>query len=246
MPADNLLEPEFEPHYKAWSAEPTPDNTDALLKAVHPVLTSALRTYGSANSPTLQSHAKIMALDAMKRYDPSKAKLRTHLMFQLQGLRRVSAKESQILSVPEQVALDLNHLRESENYLKDDLGRDPADTELADHMGISLKRIKYIRGMRPSYSQGSFQRPTEDSEDIYQPAVESTKSPIETTIEFIYHDLSPMDQMILDNTMGLHGNKILSNQEIAKRLKISPGAISQRKARIQRNLDDTIGLKLFG
>jgi DNA-directed RNA polymerase specialized sigma subunit len=233
---DSLLEPEFAEPFTAWQKAPTPETTDKLLKTIHPVLTSAMRTYGSVGSPTLHTRAKLMALDAMKRYDPSKAKLRTHLMFQLQGLRRATAKESQILSVPEQVALDLNNMRESENFLRDQLGRDPSDMELADHTNLSTKRLRYIRGMRPSYSQGSFQRPTEEGEDIYQPAIQD-KANVKEWHEFVYHDLSPVDQVIMEHTLGLHGKPILSNQDVAKKLRISPGAVSQRKARIQTKLD---------
>ena len=36
-----------------------------------------------------------------------------------------------------------------------------------------MKRLKYIRGSKPSYSQGSYQRPTDDGEDIYQPAIQN-------------------------------------------------------------------------
>jgi DNA-directed RNA polymerase specialized sigma subunit len=241
---DNLLEPEFAPHYDAWQKQPTPEHTDNLLKAVHPVLTSAMRTYGVVGSPTLQTRAKLMALDAMKRYDPTKSKLRTHLMFQLQGLRRAAAKETQILSVPEQVALDLNNLRGSENRLRDQLGRDPADSELADHTGLSIKRLKYIRGMRQSYSQGSFQRPTEEGEDIYQPAVQN-KGNVEHWHDFVYYDLSPVDQVIMEHTLGMHNKPVLQNAEIARKLGISPGAVSQRKARIQSKLDLRDELKVI-
>lgn len=233
---NNLLEPHFEEPFTNWKANPSPEHTDVLLKSVHPVLTAALRTYGTQNSPTMQTRAKIMALDAMKRYDPSKAKLRTHLMVQLQGLRRHAAKETQILSVPEQVGLDLNHMREGENYLRDQLGRDPSDMELSDHMNLSMKRLKYIRGMKQSYSQGSYQRPTAEGEDIYQPAIQN-KDNVREWHEFVYHDLDPIDQVIMEHTLGLHNKPILANQDVAKKLGVSPGAISQRKARIQGKLD---------
>jgi DNA-directed RNA polymerase specialized sigma subunit len=232
----NLLESEFAEPYNTWKANPSPENATALLKTVHPVLTAALRTYGTQSSPTLQSRAKIMALDAMDRYDPSKAKLRTHLMFQLQGLRRHAAREQQILSVPEQVALDLNHLRESENHLRDQLGRDPSDSELADHTGLSLKRIGYIRGARPSYAEGSMQRTTSEGEDIYSPPVVERDN-VRQWHEFVYHDLAPTDQLIMEHTLGLHGKPVLANKDLAQKLMISPGAVSQRKAKIQAKLD---------
>ena len=234
---ENLLEPEFAPHFTAWKADPSPDNTTSLLKSVNPVLTAALRSYGNMKSPTLHSRAKIMALDAMKRYDPSRAKLKTHLMVQLQGLRRFSARENQILSVPEQVGLDLHGLRTAENELQDKLGRAPSDSELSDHMSMSLKRIAHIRKAKPSYSEGSFTRPGEDGgEDMYTPAVVDRTGAREWH-EFVYHDLNPTYQLIMEHTLGLHGKPVLPNQVIAKRLGVSPGAVSQRKARLQEKLN---------
>ncbi len=234
---DDLLEPEYAPHFKTWQETPTPETTDKLLKTIHPVLTAAMRTYGTPGSPTLQTRAKIMALDAMKRYDPSKAKLRTHLMVQLQGLRRHTAREAQILSVPEQVGLDMGHLRDGENFLRDQLGRDPSDAELSDHLHLSTKRIGYIRKSRPTYSEGSSQRPSEEGEDIYQSAIQEPGSNVKEWHEFLYHDLAPTDQLIMEHTLGLHGKRVLPNQDLARKLGVSPGAVSQRKARIQAKLN---------
>lgn len=243
MSIDSMLEPEFHAPYTTWSTKATPQNTDALLGSIKPVLSAAMRTYGTQTSPTLHTHAKLMALDAMKRYDPTKSKLRTHLMVQLQGLRRLAAKENQIITVPEQVALDLSHVREAENLLRDQLGRDPSTAELANHTNISSKRLAYIRGMRPSYAQGSFQRATSDGEDIYQPSVQGSNDASQWH-DFVYHDLIPTDQVIMEHTLGLHGKKVLSNQDIAAKLGVSPGAISQRKAKLQEklNLRDTLGV----
>lgn len=240
---ESYLEEEYAQPLGDWQAKPTPENTSHLLKTINPVLTAAIRAYGIQGSPTLHSRAKIMAIDAMKRYDPTKAKLRTHLMVQLQGLRRHAAREQQVLSIPEQVALDIGHLRESENFLRDQLGRDPSDTELADHTNLSLKRIGYIRKARPSFSEGSFQRPTDEGEDIYSPPIQ-TKNNVAQWHEFVYHDLAPVDQAIMESTIGMHGKPVLSNQELARRLNISPGAVSQRKARIQGklNLRDEFGV----
>jgi RNA polymerase primary sigma factor len=245
MPS-SLLEPDFSDPYTQWSTNQNPQTTSALLKSVDPVLTAALRSYGGQNSPTMKSKAKVMALDAMKRYDPTKAKLRTHLMSQLQGLRRASARESQILAVPEQVALDSGHLRESENFLRDQHGRDPSDSELADHTGLSLKRITYIRRARPTYPEGSLVRPTEDAgDDSYAPPIKQRGSGgARQWQQMVYYDLDPKDQLIMEHTLGMHGKQVLANQDIAKKLGVSPGAVSQRKARIQQKLDmrDELGV----
>ena len=56
--------------------------------------------------------------------------------------------------MPEQVGLHINTVRIAENELSDKLGRAPSDVELSDHTAIPIKRLKYIRGYKPSYSQG--------------------------------------------------------------------------------------------
>lgn len=244
---DSLLEPEFKEHFENWKATPNPQTTAALLKAVDPVLDSSLKTYaGRATSPTLRSKAKLIAAESFSRYDPSRAKLRTHLMSQLQGLRRASAQESQIISIPERVGLDLHKLRMSENELRDKIGRDPSDMELADHTGLSRKRIGYIRKAQPGLSEGALAPEGEaDEGQGIGPGVVGPQT--DTWMDFVYHDLSPVDQVIMEHTIGLHGKQVLPKQRIAAKLNLSPGAISQRAAKIQEKLNrkEELGVTFF-
>ena len=64
--------------------------------------------------------------------------------------------------------------------------------------------------------------------------------------EFVYNDLNEVDKAIMEYTLGLHGIKKLPATEIAKKLNISPGAISQRSQRIQAKLNqrEELGLGL--
>lgn len=232
-----LLEPEFAPHYSAWKADPNPRTAGALVQALDPVLNSAVRTYGGGSpSPTLRSRAKLLALEAAGRYDPARAKLRTHLMVHLQGLRRYAAREQQIVGVPERVALDLHRVRTSAGELADRLGRDPTDRELADHTGLSVKRIGYVRQARGALAEGQLTREGESGEEVFQPAVVQNHNDRGWT-DLVYHDSSPTDQLILEHSLGLHGKKVLPKQQIARKLGLSPGAVSQRAARIQAMLD---------
>lgn len=241
----NLLEEEFAPHYQAWKEKPGPKTTGALLGAVTPVLESALRTYGGKNySPTLKSRAKIMAMEAIQRYDPSRAKLRTHLMSHLQGLRRASAQESQIISIPERVGLDLFHLRAAESELRDQLGRDPSTMELSNHVHLSPKRIGYIRKAQPGMAEGLTNQPSAAGEEQMGvgPAVIDTGETQRLLHEFVYHDLDPIDQVIMEHSLGLHNRPVLPGNSLASKLNLSPGAISQRKKRIQEKLNVTTDL----
>lgn len=245
-----LLEPDYEPHYTAWKTQPTPEATDALLGSVKPILNEALRTYGSdaAASPTMRGKAKVMALKAMGTYDPARAKLRTHLLTQLQGLRRLAARETQLVRVPEQLGLDRLRLLNSENELRDRLGRDPSDHELADHAGLSRRRIGRIRQVPGAHAEGAMTRIDEEGTGVWQPAVQSGIGDRTRALwqEMVMMDLDPINQVIMRDTLGLNGQPVRSNQEIAQRLRLSPGAISQRKAKIQEKLDSMHDTGLMG
>jgi hypothetical protein len=58
-------------------------------------------------------------------------------------------------------------------------------------------------------------------------------------LDYVYTDQDGMNQKIMEWTLGMHGQPILPNHEIARRRGVSQGAISQRKARIQQIINQT-------
>jgi hypothetical protein len=92
-------------------------------------------------------------------------------------------------------------------------------------------------------SQGFFRGVGELGSGGLDPAVESPAA--SQWVELIYDDLSQLDQKILEWTLGFNGKPVLSNQEIARRLGRSPGAISQRKLAIQQLLNQEQELSPF-
>jgi hypothetical protein len=56
-------------------------------------------------------------------------------------------------------------------------------------------------------------------------------------LEFVYDDLDPRNQFIMERAFGMHGHRRINPTQIAKAMKLSPGAISQRMALIQNKID---------
>lgn len=238
------IEPHLIKPVMDYKANPHPASADAFLKAVSPIMETGLSTYGGKNvNPMMRTRARRVLLDSVRTYDPSRASFKTHAMNQLRTLQRYGAQQQQVLKVPEGVALDQGHLRESEAELRDRLGRDPSDQELADHAGISRRRIRYVRGYRQGIAEGQLASAgaAEDGDGGYEPAVNQA-DPTHLMAEFLYHDLDPVDQVILEYTVGLNGSPRLPGSVLAQRVGLTPGAISQRKARLDqrmRELADT-------
>ena len=240
----NLIEPEFSDLYNAWKTNPGPATNSAILKAAQPIIESAIKSYGAGSqSPLLVSRAKRMVLEALPTYDPTKGPLRIHLTNQLRGLQRALVQQNQIISVPEQVRLDQHHLFKAENELRDSLGRDPTDEELADYTGLSMKRLAYIRKAQEGMPEGSMEKVTDDGDDTYDPAVADSDD--DSWKLFVYSSLSPQDRLIMEYSLGMNNKKKLSAVEIARKLGVTPAAISQRKSRIQKMLNERQSLGVF-
>jgi len=239
--ANQRMEQPYTEAFTAWQKKPDATTRGALLRAVDPILSTAVHSYAPTGGPHAKSQARLMALRAFDSYDPQQGTMKTHLLSQLRGLQRVQGKSRQIIGIPEGVILDRQHLVDDEERLREDLGRDPSDAEIAASTGLSLKRIGYVRQAQPGVNTGSL---TDETGAPYSPASTVPGTDVAGVMweEMVYQDLGPVDQAVLDFTLGKHNSPVLENREIAERLGISPGAVSQRKARIQEQLDERHGV----
>lgn len=228
----------MEDAFQVWKHKPTPDNMGALLEKTEPVIQSALKSYAGGNQ-ALHSRARVLAAGAFQNYDPNRGtKLRTYLMTQMQPLTRSSRQYGQMAYVPERVQTDLYHVNQEFQKYFDQYGREPSDQELTGVTGLSMRRIAKVRRFgKGDLSESSLTEFDDGEEAVMYPGV-SKVDPEQVWMEYVHHDLSPVDQKILEWKTGYNGKKIISNNEIARRLNLSPGAISQRSAKIQQRLAD--------
>ena len=231
------LEPEFHGLYSQWQSGPTPKVRADLLAALQPDIESAVRRQVGDANPLAVSRGRRMALDALGTYDPNKGKLRTHLHNSLKGMRRVASQQGQVLSVPQRVLQERYALDRAQKELEHTLGREPTDAELMNHTGISAQRLGRLRGFNPAVAEGTLELAMPGSSiGSSVPGVDRRR---QVWQEIIYDDLDPYHKKVMELTLGLNGRgRPMANQDIARIMRRSPGAISQAKARIQARLDE--------
>ena len=228
----------LEASYEFWQRNQSPANMHQLLQAADSVIGKAITQYAGGDK-AMRAKAKRLAIKAFQSFDPKQgAKLKTHLMIRLRPLQREYTKRTSPLNVPERVQLDQLRLRQAESRLNEELGREPSDVELAEHMGLSTKRIAHVR----SYSKGVLAESQMRSPEgeLQLPASEHVTAD-DVWVEYVHHDLDAKDKKIMEWKTGYNGHAILSTNEIAKRLKMSPSAVSQRAAKIARKLESAGG-----
>jgi DNA-directed RNA polymerase specialized sigma subunit len=195
-------------------------------------------SYAGGNE-AFHTQAKKLTAQGFKTYDPRLgAKLHSHLMNQLQPLRRVTQRRTNIVHVPERVQSDLYHLRQAQQSYFDRFGHEAADSELSEQMGVPMSRLKHLRKfMRQETSESNMQMPGEEGSEPFYPG-SAQASPESVWMEYVHHDSNPIDQKILEWKTGYNGKEIVSTQEIAKRLRITPSAVSQRAARMAKRMNE--------
>ena len=230
--------------WSQWKTTNNPDHFDKMIQASKPVIDSALTSYAGGNK-ALTGKAKVLAANAIKTYDPSHGtKLRTHIMTQLQPLIRMHRETNAVIKMPERVYIDLYKSNNEYQKFSDEHGREPSDLELADRTGLSAKRLNYIRRFsKGEMYEGGMKTPSEEGEEVYYPGVQQV-SPKTVWTEYLHHDLPPVDQKILEWKTGFGGHEILSTNDIAKRLSITPSAVSQRSAKIAKLLAEGQGMDI--
>ena len=214
------------PEYMQWAQDPTPDNMANVVASLEPTLNSEVQRFGGPQE-LLKVKAKSLAVKAVKSYNPKQgAQLRSWVTTQLQPLARYSYQLRPV-HAPELAIRQSAEVERVRSEMSDDMGREPTHLELADETGLSPKRIKKLQAqVRTTLSESTFDTGDDETSSTLPGTIEPNRmGMIEETV---YRSMNQRDQAIYDWKVGRHGKASLSNQEIAKRLGVTPALVSQR------------------
>jgi len=215
------------PEYDTWVTDPSPDNMAHVIRTLEPTINSEVQRY-TGSKPLLRSKAKTLAVSAVRSYDPAQgARLRSWVVTQMQPLSRYGQQLRPVHAAEVAIRQAAEVNRQSEE-LADELEREPTVEELADITGISVQRITKLRErVKPSVMEGVF-APTGESDEGNSLPGTVLPNRLGTAEEIVYESLDARDKQIFDWKTGKHGKVSLTNQDIAKRLGLTPASISQR------------------
>ena len=218
-----------------WQKTSDPKDADQVLKRLRPTIDSALQSFAGGDR-RLRARANIIALDALRSFDPAReTKASTMAYHHLQRLNRISAQRSNVVHIPESVANDFAAITKASAELADRNGIEPSVEDLADYTGISEKRINNLEFYGGIKSESA----SRDDEGRDVVGFNMTKDPV--YLDYLYRSVGPIDKKIIEFTSGFNGRKLLPGTEIAKRLHITPAAVSQRLNKLTKRLADIRG-----
>ena len=219
-----------------WNKYHLDKDGSALHEYLKPTISSALNSF-AAGQTSLRVPAYKLAFEAIASYDPSKgADVKTHVYNGLRRLSRVSAQRGNIVHIPEDNARDYKIISRAIADFTDDRGREPNDDELSDITGLSRKRIDRIMNRNSIIS--STESFTEEGGDRVKQKGIST----DTYLDYLHASSDDIDKGIIEMSSGWRGRQLSTNADIAKRLGITPAAVSQRMNKLRERMTELKGL----
>src|ERR1051325_2091646 len=122
---------------------------EQMIKANLCLVVKIARDYENQGLPLLDliNEGNIGLMKGVERFNPAKgAKLSTYAAWWIkQAIRRALSHQSKTIRLPDHVVDKLAHMRRAEMKLRELLGHDPGDEEIAEHLGLPVKRVKMYR-----------------------------------------------------------------------------------------------------
>jgi len=168
--------------------------------------------------------------DAVETYDPNKgAQFSTHLNYRLRKVDRFNKKHQNIGRIPESRAGRIGDYQRAKEKLEHELGRQPSSEEIAEEAGMDEKEIDRLEGeLRQDLYEGKY-----EGEQLH----DSSDARGEQVLRDMRHELSGQEREVYDHLMGYGGKeKVDSKQELARKMDISPGRISQISSSISSKI----------
>jgi DNA-directed RNA polymerase specialized sigma subunit len=208
-------------------------NIDELIRTHKNLIESEAARYAQfVPLYVVQAEAYKLANKAAKSYDEkSGLKFSTHLHNSLKKLSRISTKYGGTVRLPEGTQFKVHRLNQQEASLKEELGREPTFQELAVATGFTLQQVTNLLKSR--------KKDVNVNNLAYTPVFLEGED--DDWLHFVYHDLNERDKFIFEHKTGFGGRPVWSNEEIAKKLGISPSTVANRVRLISERVSE--GLK---
>jgi DNA-directed RNA polymerase specialized sigma subunit len=238
--------------WKKWKdSGEQPKHLAPLLKLYEPVFAQKVRLWKppmvpeSAFKADLQTHA----IKAFQTYDPSRgAAHNTHIEQRLKKSLRYGNRGANLLYIPEGQSSQIGKLNKAKDALTEDLGRDPTRAEIAQHTGMSVKRVTTIlsavRRDIPMGRSGGEEGLDYGAGDGSGRGFEDQQIAVAQNILPDIFPNKPEMHQLFNYTFGTNGHtKITKTNDLAKKMGKSAPQISRMKTQMGQTLRKHMGFE---
>lgn len=221
------------PMWEQWKENKDKKLLGDILDKLDPMIKSETYRVLPPTIPktVMETQMKIQAVNALHKYDPKYGKINTFIESYLDKPKRMMYKYQNVARIPETRAIKIGTFNRAKEQLAQKLGREPSDIELADDLAWDLKEVGVMNmSLRKDIISGQFQdNPADNSRE-------------QTVYHFIAQNLTPVEFNVWKHMSGYNNAEMLSGNDIAKKMKVSPSQVTKIKNRIGEKIEKYISI----
>lgn len=217
--------------WKQWKESgEDPQHLDPLLTSLQPLIHNRLKVFQGRvpiQKEVLHSQATDITIKGLRKFDPSRAQMKTLLTNELRSMQRYVMQHQNLSRITEDRAKKIGQYNRATADLTETMSRPPTAQELADHMKVSVKTVTRL--------QGELREDLLSSGAMEDPFIEETPRAREV-MQLIQYELTPTEMQAFEYLTGFGGKPKLSPGATAKRLGWSGPKVSQVKNSIAQKI----------
>lgn len=222
-----------------------PELLDPLLSSLQPVIAKQVRVFNRGvpiPERVLQSVANDRAAEALRAFNPARAggsALSSWVVTNLKGMNRYVGQNQNMARITEERIQLYGPVRRATEQLRDELGRDPTEMEIAHRINESPDRVSRKRVTARSVRLLGQEKKDDllASAEMNDPFV-SENARMREAMGLVRYDLSPDELQVWEYIRGLNGKPRLHRTvDIAKALKWSQSKVASTKTAIMKKLN---------
>jgi len=236
--------------WQQWRADPSPQNTNMMLKRLEPVFKSFEQTHKAprTNAAAMRLVLKEHALKAAESFKPEMgASFPTWVQSNIRSAQRFNIEQQNVGRISEGNVSHIGRINRATDALKEQLRRDPTHEELAAHLNVSAPARRQLTAQKIKQIQTQANRadvPTTAFESDPTPSASQLSSQVVSLLPDRFARAGKHDHLKAMDLMYNQG--INDSGAMAKHLGWSNSKVSRIKTDIENEYRTAQGMPLRG